>query len=107
MEPGTSGPSVRITQVTVSDGSDIPVPENGVVLLVGPNNAGKSQFLRDVMGLAKDPGSYRSKVLRVAQLNKRFEGDFSDWFSKKLPHVSKKGFHMYTWKGGVTFSPSP
>jgi energy-coupling factor transporter ATP-binding protein EcfA2 len=106
MEPGAAGLKVRITQVTVSDGRDIPVPENGVVLLVGPNNAGKSQFLRDITGIAKDPSSYRSKVLTAAKLDKHFDGDFSDWVSKNLPQVTRRGIPHVHVEGWGDIQPS-
>ncbi|QYF74392.1 ATP-dependent endonuclease [Cryobacterium sp. PAMC25264] len=37
-----------IRSITISDGTTVALPEQGVVLLVGPNNAGKSQALRDI-----------------------------------------------------------
>ncbi|MEF3402241.1 ATP-dependent nuclease [Agromyces sp. CCNWLW203] len=45
----TAGTIVRT--LTVNDGTTVAVPENGVVLFVGPNNAGKSQVLRDISSL--------------------------------------------------------
>lgn len=44
--------TTAITGLTLNDGTDIEIPESGVVLFVGPNNAGKSQALRDVARLA-------------------------------------------------------
>lgn len=38
----------RIGSVTASDGSVLPFSDDDVVIVVGPNNAGKSQFLRDI-----------------------------------------------------------
>lgn len=43
--------TTAITAFTLNDGTTVEVPENGVVLFVGPNNAGKSQALRDLRSL--------------------------------------------------------
>lgn len=40
--------SVLVSSLVVNDGTLVPIPESGVVLFVGPNNAGKSQALRDI-----------------------------------------------------------
>ena len=37
-----------ITNIEISDGSNLPVPPGGVLAFVGPNNAGKSVSLRDI-----------------------------------------------------------
>ncbi len=34
----------RLSTVTVSDGTSVDLPDAGVTLFVGPNNAGKSQL---------------------------------------------------------------
>lgn len=44
--------STRVTEMTLNDGTSVAIPESGVVLIVGPNNAGKSQALRDITKLA-------------------------------------------------------
>ena len=47
---------VTIANLRLNDGTVLELPERGVVLIVGPNNAGKSQFLRDVSKLISSPG---------------------------------------------------
>lgn len=39
---------LSLARLTVSDGTPVDIPVGGVVLFVGPNNAGKSQALRDI-----------------------------------------------------------
>ena len=41
-------PRVAISSLTFSDGTDVPISPNDVVLVVGPNNAGKSAGLRAI-----------------------------------------------------------
>lgn len=40
--------SITLSELTISDSTKVALPEKGVVLFVGPNNAGKSQALRDL-----------------------------------------------------------
>lgn len=40
--------SIVVQSLTISDGTVVELPNNGVVLIVGPNNSGKSQALRDI-----------------------------------------------------------
>lgn len=39
---------VVVRSLNLNDGQTVPVPATGVVLVVGPNNSGKSQALRDI-----------------------------------------------------------
>ncbi len=52
------GASIALRELTISDSTKVVLPDGGVVLFVGPNNAGKSQALRDLAKLAtsKDTG---------------------------------------------------
>lgn len=47
-EGGTDRLRLSVSSLRVSDGRTVSVPRGGVVLFVGPNNAGKSQALRDI-----------------------------------------------------------
>lgn len=60
--------SVNISELRLNDGSVIQLPSNGTVLIVGPNNAGKSQTLRDIFHLATSAGA-TGVVATGAQVN--------------------------------------
>lgn len=82
---------VRVTALQFSDGTELKVPENGVVLFVGPNNAGKSQTLKDIAGLARDV-SFNGKTLVTAQFDKsRGNGDIEEWVSVNVPSIARSG----------------
>lgn len=49
--------SVKLGTLVFNDGTQIEVPDAGVVLVVGPNNSGKSQTLRDILALSSAPGA--------------------------------------------------
>lgn len=60
---------VAIDSITVSDGGTIKLPEQGVVLIVGPNNSGKSQALRDIQSHAAG-ASVVGIVIKAIRLTK-------------------------------------
>lgn len=56
-----------VRQFTVNDDTKVDVPQDGVVLIVGPNNSGKSQSLRDIRKLISSTGEH-GVVVRVADV---------------------------------------
>lgn len=76
----------RFTGLTVSDGMKIQLPAAGVTLFVGPNNAGKSQALRDLFGLVGQPQSHIGRAVTAVDFDKRgTEDDFRAWVKANLP----------------------
>ncbi|MCY4521115.1 MAG: AAA family ATPase [Caldilineaceae bacterium] len=47
-------PAIRVTNLQFSDGKEISIGNTDVVVFVGPNNAGKSQALRDIQRQLSD-----------------------------------------------------
>ncbi|WP_425839760.1 AAA family ATPase [Microbacterium sp. PA5] len=62
--------SVVVRTLTINDGTTVDVPEQGIVLFVGPNNAGKSQVLRDVAKMTTSK-SDRGVVISSADVDYR------------------------------------
>ena len=62
-------PAVHLAKVEFSDGTSFTLGSNDIVVLVGPNNAGKSQALRDVRGLAQNPRGFPSVVIKKVELS--------------------------------------
>lgn len=87
-------PIVHINQFELNDGISISFPENGVNLLVGPNNSGKSQFLRDIMGLAGQK-PYSGTVIRDADFSKDKGQDIEKWFKENHPSTIKDGIESF------------
>jgi hypothetical protein len=91
---------VRVTTIEFSDGTRISVPDDGVLLIVGPNNAGKSQALKDLMGYARVQDGYIGRALRSVGYTKTTLGDISEWASTQLPQVVRQGIrriHVDEW----------
>ncbi|MFJ9826015.1 ATP-dependent nuclease [Streptomyces sp. NPDC101160] len=66
--------------MTLKDGETLQLPKNGVTVVVGPNNVGKSTFLRDLANLAKNgprgQGSGNQTAVSSVQLS--FTGSAAD-----------------------------
>lgn len=72
--------SVRLTDFEVSDGTTVRLPPFGITLFVGPNNAGKSQTLRDLIGLIGSPQSYIGRAVSDISVAKTGSNtDFMNW----------------------------
>lgn len=89
---------VRLTSLRISDGTTLEPPNTGVVLLVGPNNAGKSQALRDIVTKARDRDAIGRVIMDVA-VHKHLEGDFGDWVKGHLPGIERLGVVHYQVPG--------
>lgn len=72
-------PRVAISSLTFSDGTDVPISPNDVVLVVGPNNAGKSAGLRAIRDKLQN-SAHISPVLQSLQIQRSGSVDeFSSW----------------------------
>jgi len=69
VEPKLQLPRVAISNLAFSDGTTISVSPNDVVLVVGPNNAGKSAALRAIRDKLQN-GAHKSPVLTSLEIQK-------------------------------------
>ena len=91
--------TVRVNEVEVSDGQRTKFPHEGVVFLVGPNNAGKSQLLKDIYGHARDLHGYVGKVATTVEFEKVATGDIARWVDRHVPQIVKDGSTRYRVAG--------
>lgn len=76
-----SSPRVAITSLTFSDGNKVPISANDVVLVVGPNNAGKSAGLRAIRDKLQNAAN-KSPVLQNLEIQRTGSLDvFKSWLS--------------------------
>ncbi|XOV86908.1 MAG: hypothetical protein ACFHX7_18315 [Pseudomonadota bacterium] len=54
MPEGLSKPSAFISEITFSGGDKFVLKENEKVIIVGPNNSGKSQSLREILSICQN-----------------------------------------------------
>jgi hypothetical protein len=72
----------RFDRLTFSDGTEVQLPASGVVVLVGPNNAGKSAALRELLQRLNVP-TPEHVVLHAAEIEKQGDADdFTEWLEK-------------------------
>lgn len=89
---------VRVTTIKFSDETEVLIPGEGVVLFVGPNNAGKSQALKDLNGHPRDP-NYKGKTLSAVTYEKGIAGDLQDWVMSNIPTLSREGLARFLVEG--------
>lgn len=86
-----------LSAFTMSDGTVIKPPAAGVTLFVGPNNAGKSQALRDLLGLVGQPRDYAGRAVVSVELDKRGSAEeFREWVLGNVPKThNSQGQALY------------
>lgn len=78
----TENPRVTVTSLTFSDGTELGIEPNDVVVVVGPNNAGKSETLRAIRGNLQN-SAHESPVLTSIQIVRRGSLDaFKSWLGR-------------------------
>lgn len=85
---------VRVSSLPFSDGVNVPIPREGVVLFVGPNNAGKSQSLKDLIGYAREE-SYLGRTLKAPDFIKEVNGSIESWIDDTIPKGNRDGLWKY------------
>lgn len=68
--------SVFISEIEFSGGQKVKISENEKVIIVGPNNSGKSQSLRDIFEISKNPEKGRAICLENIVINKPSDEKF-------------------------------
>ena len=98
-----SEPSVQYRDVTFSDGTTIHLDPEDVVVLVGPNNAGKSRALHELQQRLKQ--SYRSRVIQSANLDQSGTLDELIAYIKKHSREHPKSLgHYHGYGFGIHIS---
>jgi energy-coupling factor transporter ATP-binding protein EcfA2 len=77
-----SDPRVWIGSITFSDGSKFEFHDDDVVVVVGPNNSGKSAALRGVRDLARDENEVNPVVSQMSLERSGSEEDLWGWLER-------------------------
>lgn len=81
----TTVPRVYLSSLRFSDGSEVAIEPEDTVLIVGPNNSGKSAALHDILRLFSNPRE-KTQAVVVKDLTLRQVGtgdDFVNWLPKR------------------------
>ena len=63
-------PRVTLSSITFSSGNKIELDDNEKIILVGPNNSGKSQSLREIVTICQSGNASQSIVIKALKLKK-------------------------------------
>jgi energy-coupling factor transporter ATP-binding protein EcfA2 len=90
---------VAISAIRTSGGDEIPLDKGSTLVIVGPNNAGKSRLLRDIKVELKHRDDSLKQVLASLDFEKRSSThDFEDWFMARSapipPSVHGPGYRL-------------
>ena len=99
-------PSVVIKEMTFNDGSKKEFNKDDIVLLVGPNNVGKSRTLKDLREDLNDKSKSKLLVKEVKYETTGFsEEQLRDYFERNIPKTSYGDYNILLDENDVyTFS---
>jgi energy-coupling factor transporter ATP-binding protein EcfA2 len=76
-------PKVTLVEITFSGGDTINLEENEKLILVGPNNSGKSQSLREIVQICQSGKTDQCLVVKNLKLSKKGNSkDLLEYFNK-------------------------
>lgn len=88
-------PSVSISKLIFSGGNKFQLKENEKIILVGPNNSGKSQSLREIISISQNGKGTRPVVLKELELDKSgTQSELKEFLNKNAEYVSKQYRYM-------------
>jgi energy-coupling factor transporter ATP-binding protein EcfA2 len=87
-------PTATLAEITFSGGDKVELSESEKVILVGPNNSGKSQSLREIVQICQSGKANQCLVVKDLKLNKN--GDSKELFAylKKNADLVNNQFQM-------------
>ncbi|WP_227729443.1 ATP-dependent nuclease [Yersinia proxima] len=106
----TIKPKVHVSAITFSDGQTISFNENEKIIIVGSNNSGKSQTLREMIDISSSDGTNSGQVIKRLDLHKtgtkedliqmlknggRFQNDNYYYGAQSIHHT-----WLYSWDNG-------
>ncbi|NEQ42604.1 MAG: hypothetical protein F6K00_03180 [Leptolyngbya sp. SIOISBB] len=91
-------PSVSISEISFSGANRFKINEGEKIIIVGPNNSGKSQSLRDILDICKGGRRDRALVIKDLKLSKRGTMEDLKAFLENEAEYDE-GFYRYRdWK---------
>ena len=92
---------IWINEITFSDNSTLQFEKDDIIVLVGPNNAGKSASLKEAASLLKSKNN-QVKVLKDLKIEKELTSEVKKGltveelatFYKVVSHIKEKAIHL-------------
>ena len=98
-------PSVSITSVTFSGGTNVAFGPKEKIIIVGPNNSGKSQALRDILEICRKGLKGRTPVVRGLTLSKQGTLEDLQSFLETKGVLKEDQYRYRNWTLPVTCPP--
>lgn len=84
-------PRAWLTSVTFSDGASISLGKDDVVIIVGPNNAGKSAALRGIRDKFGNPGVANAVVRQISVAREASVEELELWLDRTTKRIARPG----------------
>jgi len=91
-------PTATISNLTFSGGHSFSLKPDEKILLVGPNNSGKSESLREIMAITSKGANERTVVLKTMALRKTGTKDDLRTFFEEEGDYSKSYYIYKNWR---------
>lgn len=96
----------EIDKIRISDGTELDTSPGGVTIFVGPNNSGKSQALKDILGLIREGTSYQGKTVTNLEFSKTGSAEEArEWALNNLPTTQRAGIQRVQVDGWGDVTP--
>ncbi len=90
-----------IASITFSGGQEIPLDFGSVLILIGPNNSGKSRALREIDESVESPNVERAVISSTSAVREGTQGLFLEWLQENYPsRAAGDGSRRFRTKDG-------
>jgi energy-coupling factor transporter ATP-binding protein EcfA2 len=90
-----SDPHVHVSSLTFNNGDSINLEANEIVVIVGPNNSGKSEMLRNIIELLRLPKSEKTVILKNLQVTcVGTSEDVANWIKRTSKFDSRNNHYQ-------------
>jgi energy-coupling factor transporter ATP-binding protein EcfA2 len=90
-----------VKSIAFSGGEEIELDSGSVLILIGPNNSGKSRALRDIEAFFASSDAARPVAASVVPVREGSAAEFADWLETHHPlRVDRDGRVQFYTKGG-------
>lgn len=93
-----SKPSASISHLRFSGGSSFELTPNEKIILVGPNNSGKSQTLREILAICQTGNSERTLVLADIDIKKTGDANSLKLFLESNADFINSNYQYKNWQ---------
>lgn len=93
----STSPTASISKITFSGGDTFKFKPNEKIILVGPNNSGKSQTLREIVQTAVQKRGFRPTVLKTLEVEKIGTTQELKTFLEENAEITNGNYHYKGW----------